>query len=327
MPPKRPKVTIMQTPTGKQARLSKTLANGRLIERKISPEQAFVRAGKRIQGFNERNAKGLGERFLGNAWYSEAQKRQGIHWNPESKAYENNGKGKALKMPLPTFKQRLLGRYLPAQERRLVESQVDFSLKVFGKNLSPEKRAQARKEISRLISGRQVSISNTLRSTKGSDIDEMRRNGIETLNFFKGKGFAAKSEQGTIYPGIMNDITGRSYMARGFSKNYNASTPIHETLHVLKKLGVIKVDVPFAYAADRLWLLEQEVVKPSSVRKAPSKQELDRTRNGNEEPQWSEKSGNRIGQWVFQNIPQEKRWNYLFERCMGKNHAEAMRAI
>ncbi|GEM_PF-2642097 len=311
--------TIKSPDKAVQAFRTVTLPSGKIVQRRLSPAQYFIRTGKPVPGLRARDAKNLGTRFLGRTWYRQATERV--------------AEGKKLQMPLPTFRQRLYGGRLPVAERKMVESQINFAIQTFGKNLRIEQKDLVMREIRRLMPGRMISVSTALREMSRTGLRQLRKQGVELNLFLRGKGFASETEKGTIYSGLMQEHSGRSYLAKGFSTDKETVvTPIHETLHVLQKLGVIKVDVPFAYAAERLYALEKGFLKVSKTRKAPT--DFDRTgREQKDSPgtlfeaQWSEKDGNRLGQWVFQNIPSGKRWAYLQERTMGKSHAEAMSKV
>ncbi|MDD5163707.1 MAG: hypothetical protein PHD95_05890 [Candidatus ainarchaeum sp.] len=93
-------------------------------------------------------------------------------------------------------------------------------------------------------------------------------------------------------------------------------------------------------SGQRLYALENGL-KPDTHIRPPTAEEFDRKARTNPkkkggaigsersggllEAGWSYKIGDRIGQWVFQNLPKEKRWIYLYERSMGKTHSEALK--
>ena len=167
-----------------------------------------------------------------------------------------------------------------------------------------------------------LSISIAVKEKKGL-IEQQKRNEIELYNYMK--------KTGNIYMGLINDNTGKIYLRKNFSLDRRAvSTPLHEILHVLQKKKVITVDVPFAQAADRLYSLEKGFIKPTKKIRAPKDFEFDRIprkeADSNElsEPQWSYPLGNKISQWVYINLPADLRWNYIYLRCKGKTHAQAL---
>jgi len=279
----------------------------RVVDRPLSPQQAFIRTGKRVRELRnngvpinarragEAGTKRLGERFLSNVWHNSAK--------------EVERSGGRLRMPLPTFKQRLNGGRLPANDRAVVEQQLQFALKVFGRGLSSEARQDVIRRVREKVPGRILAVSNALRMEGKHDLESLRANGKDLNEYFRGKGAFAQStgEKGTMYYGITNDKSGRVHLAKGFTADRQSTvTPIHETVHVLKSLGVIKVDAPIAYAADRLYGLEKGILKVEKGRKPPTPQEFNWT-SESEPDVASERIGNRLGQWAFQSLPVGKR--------------------
>jgi len=280
--------------------------------KKLYPEPIFIRTSKIPAGISPKRAKALGARFLSHKWAETARK-----------------KARKAKMPLPTQKQRLNGGKLPESDLAKINAQIDFALNAFNGHLSPAKRASVKRKVRGYITGRMLSVNIALmEQSRGQDLKKMRQHWKELYHHLK--------KHGEIYPALMQDTTGRTYFAKGWSNDRHASTsPIHETVHILQKIGTIKADVPFAQAADRLYALEQGILKPDPRVRNPGKGEFDRKpriesiegREALAEPNWSYDTGTRIAQWLFGSLEREKRWPYLKMRCSGRSHAEALRTI
>jgi hypothetical protein len=255
--------------------------------KRLSHESIFIRTGKIPAGISPKKAKALGARFLSYKWAQSASKKQ-----------------KGQKMPLPTQNQRLYGGRLPKADLARINAQIDFALNAFNGHISPAKRASVKRQVRKYITGRMISINIALREqTRGKDLEKMREHGKELYHHLK--------KHGQIYPAIMQDTTGKTYFAKGWANDrYAATSPIHETVHILQKIGAIKVDVPFAQAADRLYALEQGILKPNPRIRNPKQGEFDRKPRLErvegqamfEEANWSYDTGTRIAQWLFKNF-------------------------
>ncbi|MCX6802834.1 MAG: hypothetical protein NT067_07045 [Candidatus Diapherotrites archaeon] len=282
------------------------LPSGKLV----SLESAFVREGQIPEGMDVARAKRLGTKFLSSAWYDGAK-----------------AKGFKTRLSLPTYAQRVRGGRLPKADLALIHGQVDFAISLFAGNLPAERQAQLASQVRNKVTGRILSVNIAVREKARTDPRQIWEDGKELKTFFK--------EEGAGYTGLMKETDGRQYFAKGFSSQPTArSGPLHETVHALWKLGVIKIDVPFAQAVDRLYALEKGHIKPNPFMRTPTKEEFDRKPSWDKElktfnePNWATDIGNRIAQWAFQAIPESRRrWDYLYQRCMGATHANAMRAI
>lgn len=387
MPPKIPrKIEIRKGPGGQQAVRKVRLPDGRLVERRLSPAQAFIRTGEKLPGLNEAQTKALGTRFLGREWYEQAK---GV-WNPgkkpavseearraqfqqwlETRKQDRRGKvsfaepewmkqakkGGEKIYPLPTQRGRLSGGYLPKADLAQLDKQVRFTVNTFARGLPPERKQELLDTIySRLRSnfGRTLSVSSALREKTPNDITQMREQGIELHGYLQGKGreeFGKGGTRGDIYPGIMKEWgRGRSYIPKGGMQDRQAPenkvVGIHEAIHGLQQMGVLKADVPFAEVGQMLYALEtgmvrnpkfrdptpkefnytprlepeQNLVKPAPG--VPFRQERVFT-----EPEANYKIGDRIGAWVYRNLPEGRRWDYVYRRCMGESHENALRAV
>ncbi|MFH1234842.1 MAG: hypothetical protein V1493_04500 [Candidatus Diapherotrites archaeon] len=246
--------------------------------------------------------------FLSRAWHEEAKARNG-----------------RTKLPIPSLRERLYGGKLPKADLKEIEKQMNFAINVFTNGLPQKKKDSVNWRVKSLITGKTLSISAVLEEN-GKDIKELWDEAMELYHYIKRKG--------EIYPALMQDATGKIYFTKGWRKDkHSKSSPIHETVHVLQKLGVIKVDVPFAQAADRLYCLERKFLKPSKKLKTSTARDLNRKAVWNKkdkthvEAYWSKTVGDKIGQWVFVNIPKKQRWSYLYQRCMGKSHRAALKRI
>lgn len=289
------------------AALPKRKKNIMAIARTRSPESQFIRTGKIPEGLDPNRAKQLGERFLSRTWQQSAVREK-------------------AKLPVPSQRQRISGGTLPKADREKVGEQVDFMVGIFGKRMDLTKRRELKARILQQITRQSLSIRSVLtEETRGSDLKQMRRSGKSLYGYLK--------DFGEIYPAMTQETTGRVYLAKGWSAQRSIqTTPVHETLHVLQKLGVIKDDVPFAQVADRLYGLEKGIFKVDRRIKSPTSSEFDRKPSrvlktgGLAEPDWVYPHGDKLGQWVFTNLRPAQRWNYLFQRCQGLTHQQALRA-
>jgi len=279
-----------------------------------SHESHFIRTGKITAGLDRRKVKKLGARFLSWTWLKTSR-------SPKRK------------LPLPTFRQRMKGGKLPKADRKEIDSQINSALKIFVGHLPKNKINEIEQKIRGLITARILSVNIALREkTKGSDLKQMRTQGKELHHYFESEG----KVQGEINPSLMQETTGKTYFAKGFSSDKNSeSSPFHESIHALQRLGLIKLDVPFAQAAERLYGLEKGIFKVDPRMRNPTKEEFDKKPklekigelNVRYEPNWSYPVGDRIGQWVFQNLPKHQRWQYMILRCNGKSHRETLQVL
>lgn len=280
--------------------------------KRMSPESRFIRTGKIPLDLDPSRAKNLGARFLSKTWHDEATKR------------EKQGKG--LDLPLPTMRQRIHGGRLTESELGEINRQVDFATDIFTKHLSPAKRRTVKRQARELVSKTTLSITSALNAT-GRDLTHMRAEGLELYSLLKRKG------RGNM--GIVNSDTSKFYLAKGWTTHPERSAAVHETIHVLCNLGVIKVEAPTASMADRLYALEQDFLKINLKLSEPALWEFDRqpamkviSARIIAEPQWSYALGNKMGQWVFTHFSEsEARWEYVRLRCMGKTHKETLAEI
>ncbi|MEM0360014.1 MAG: hypothetical protein QXK06_01580 [Candidatus Diapherotrites archaeon] len=246
--------------------------------------------------------------FLSRAWKEEAKARNG-----------------RTKLPVPSLRERLYGGKLSKADLREIERQMDFAIDVFTNGLPKKKKDVVRWRVKNLITGKTLSVSAVLEENS-HDLTEMWEEAMELYRYIKRKG--------EIYPALMQDNTGKIYFTKGWRNDkYSKSSPIHETVHVLQKLGVIKVDVPFAQAADRLYCLERKFLKPNKKIKSPALRDFDRKAVWDKkektfsEAGWTRAVGDQIGQWVFLNLPKKKRWRYLHRRSMGYSHKAALKHV
>ncbi|MFA4906893.1 MAG: hypothetical protein WC602_01345 [archaeon] len=282
----------------------------------VSPESYFIRTGKIPPGMDSKKAKILGTRFLSRKWFDTAS-----NGNP--------------RLPLPTFRQRIHGGTHSKVGRAEIEKQAGFALGVFGRHLSRAEKERAMLNVKKMLTKRILSIGTVIReNTFRTNLTEMRKSGKEFFNYVK-----AKPNAGEIYPALTKETTGKVYFAKGWNSKGNKeerTAPIHEVIHILQKNGIIRTAVPFAQAADRLYGLENGILKPEKLMRAPTREEFDRKPktekrfgekfpNYESEPDWVYQVGDRIGQWAYLSLPKEKRWDYLYLRCIGRSHAEAIK--
>ncbi len=302
----KPKVWIYHT---EKTPLTQVNGQGRLFLH-VSPEQAFIRTGIKTEGLDQQRVQRLGRRFLSRKLYDAAKEKKHT-------------------LPLPTFRQRNYGGKLPKRDLIEIETQMNKAIEFFGKHLSPAKRAEIRRAVSEKITGRILSINTLLREKTPTDIVQMRKQGKELLTYIK--------EEGELYSALMQEHNGKVYFAKGWTSDKIARVaPIHETIHALQRMGVIRTDVPFAQAADRLYGLEQGILKIEQKMRAPTEEEFDKKARPDKaiggtalyEANWSYAIGDRIGQWLFTNIREpEKRWEYLYHRTMGESHQSTLAKI
>ncbi len=278
----------------------------------FSPEQQFIRTGKLPADLNEARAKRLGTRLLSRVWFNEAKKREAV--------------GKS-QLSLPSFRQRLRKGNLSKADVSLIREQTAFAINKFASHLSRQKRAIVTAKVNELMSSRILSINLALREKTNSDLRQMRVQGMELMTKLR--------NEGEMHIGLMQDKSGKVYFAKGWgNKKSEKGIALHEAMHVLQKLGVIKVDVPFAETARWLYCLENGIYSPNAKFRMPTATEFDRKalpeKNDSMllyEAQWSYNLGDRIAEWLYKNVPEKKRWNYLRLRCNNVNHADALKKI
>ncbi len=284
-------------------------------ERLVSPVSYFVRTGKFPLGTSPSaqkrivaKGKKLGSRFLSVTWMQEHNKRNDA------------------KYPLPNQRARISGAKLPSADLKPIQEQISFAVNAFAGHLSPEKKRAISKIVKNKITGKNVNIKALLTDP---DIKKAYAEGKEFYTFLK--------EEGRSYRGLMDDITGKTYFAQGWSNDRRAlTTPIHETIHLLQQTGVIKIDVPFAQAGDRLYGLQKGIFKPEKrltnvsneeLNRKPSIQRKEAEKIVYKEPNWAYPVGSKIGQWIFENLEPAKQWPYLIARCNGESHETACKKV
>ncbi|MBU2100582.1 hypothetical protein KKG83_00025 [Candidatus Micrarchaeota archaeon] len=232
---------------------------------------------------------------------------------------------KALQLSLGEKKELFLGGKLSENDLIQVKEQVNFAVEIFGKNLNKEKKVLLESRLLKKFSEKSLSVKIAMKGKYDSE-KERKREEKELFDYMK--------KSGQIYMGLIDEDTGKIYLRKNFSLDKRSiTTPLHETIHVLQKFKVIKVDVPFAQTADRLYALEKGFIKPDKKIREPKEKEFDRLpkkeKNSKElkEPEWSYELGKKISQWVYLNLPEEKRWDYIYFRCKGKTHNQALNEI
>ncbi len=275
----------------------------------ISPETYFIRTGEVPEGISKKGAKHIGTRFLSGVWQREAR--------------ANVKSEKNLRKYLPTMRQRIYSGRQSKGGAAEVNRQIIFAMDKFARHLNSAQKRAIEIEVRKKLPQRILSVNVALRE-KGGSIHEMRKSGKELYNYLK--------DGGEMFMGLMQDRSGKAYFRKGWVfDTASKSTPIHEVIHVLQKIGVIKIDIPFAQAADRVFSLENKFFKSAPKVRNPTPKEFDRrpqpeksNRNLWYEAGWSDDVGIRIGEWVYKNLRGEDRWGYLYLRCMGNSHQEAL---
>ncbi|MFH1587823.1 MAG: hypothetical protein ABIA76_00610 [Candidatus Diapherotrites archaeon] len=279
-------------------------------EKNAFPEYFFIRTGKMHPHIDKKKAKKLGADFL--SWF----------W---AETHKSKNKKKKHVFPLPKHKERIFGALLPKYDLKLIQEQAKFAVKAFAKKISKKKQAEAEKKIMESISEKSLSVNSILREKTIQDLKHMRNAGKDLYYHLK--------KHGRIYRAVVHETTGKIFFAKGWSQDKEAmTTPLHEAVHILWQEKIIKADVPFAQAADRLYGLEKGILEKDKRIRFPKKKEFDRmphkAKNGNyDEPLWTHFAGNRLGQWIYLKLPKNKRWKYLYFRCNGKTHKETMKKI
>jgi len=287
------------------------------IAKRHSPESHFIRTGRITKGLDPQRAKRLGTRFLGRTWHDSAKQMQSEGRQPE--------------LPLPTFKQRIRGGRQTASAATEIQRQITLAVNLFGTHLTTEQRAQAIQAISGKFKKTTFSVSSLLHNTLRDPVKSLREMRSEGRDFYN-----HAKETGRAYRAITDERTAKTNLAKGWEKDpEGATSPIHEAVHSLQQMGLIKIDVPFAYATDRLYGLETGILKPSAEMGKLTLKDFNRkpapekdVQGAWQENNWAERVGNGIGQWLFTNIhTPEKRWQYLYHRTMGESHQSALAKI
>ncbi|PIN85487.1 MAG: hypothetical protein COV47_01775 [Candidatus Diapherotrites archaeon CG11_big_fil_rev_8_21_14_0_20_37_9] len=284
-----------------------------------SPEAHFILTGEIIDGFDSVKAKKLAENFLAEKWTYHGKK--------------HIKKGN-LELPLPQYNEMLSGTKLTKKDRKLFIAQVDFAAKIFCRHLSAKRKSEIKKILENSLDITSQTIFHNLISSitdeKNPSKDELleaRQMGKTIYKYMK--------KYGHIGGGVIHEKTGKMNLAKGFSESpYYSVTPIHEAIHRLQQLRVIKMDVPFAEAVDAFYALEHGIM--ILQKKKHKKIDFDRKPKIKNksigypnyfEPEWSYDLGKTIGEWLHKNYPGQKGWDYLYIRSMGEKHASALRII
>ncbi|MEI7961313.1 MAG: hypothetical protein WCI04_03170 [archaeon] len=137
--------------------------------------------------------------------------------------------------------------------------------------------------------------------------------------------------RGELPYGVYDPEQNKYSLSNSWQKNAPA-TPLHEIIHYFAEKAIIKVDVPFATAVDTLYVLENQHESINPELSFPTKKEFDfhqvvkhPTGKFFHETSISYEVGSKIAQWLYLKVPKEKRWDYLYWRCMGKNHERTKR--
>ncbi|MCR4335113.1 MAG: hypothetical protein NUV57_01095 [archaeon] len=240
------------------------------------------------------------------------------------KSYKN--KHHKTGLPLPTEKQRMIGEPLPKKDLAHIKGQVRFGISIFCAHIKKAERKKLTSKINRLIKKKNFSILDVI--NESHDAKEVRSDLFMLYHYLK--------DNGEIYLGYNVLESEKIYFAKGWSQDKKGNTTaIHECIHLLHRLGVIKIDIPFAQASDRLYGLEKGLFSPKRkfalhVKDFDKKPRPDKILEGVQcynEPWWSYDVGIKLGYWIFENLKGKKRWNYLYQRTMGLKHKEALEKI
>lgn len=278
-----------------------------------SKEGHFIRTGEMLPGMNEKRAERMAIKFLSYVW---EKRHLEIEKTPRAQ--------RVPRFPLPNANERMYGGKMKKGDIAEIKKQAAFAARVFSRHVGGAKQREISKKIFGFFSKKTLSISDVLLE-KGPSPKEMRRSGKELYTRLKGTG--------QMYHGFIRDgYDLKIAMVKGWRTVHGSAmaVPLHEAIHALHELGCVKFDAPFAEAADRLYSLDKGFLKVDGRVRKPSAREFDINFNAkriNEEPEWTYPIGRKIGQWVYMNLPGGKRWDYLYLRCMGKRHAEALKEI
>ena len=271
-----------------------------------SDVRSFLFRGKNLGKLSSRRFRLRLEKFLSDVWKESYAKK--------------HGKGS---LPLPTEEQRISGERLPKKDLQSINQQASFAVKVFCQNMEKNERKKVLSRIRRLIKKRNFSISDVVRESK--DEEEVRKDLLMLYHYLK--------DYGEIYLGYNVLESKKIYFAKGWSQDLRGSTTaIHESVHLLHRLGLLEIDIPFAQAADRLYGLEKGYFSPKRrvalhVKDFDRKPRVDKKLDGvvcYHEPWWSYDVGIKLGYWAFENLKGRKRWRYLAHRCNGLSHKQAL---
>ncbi|MFH1239850.1 MAG: hypothetical protein V1672_01415 [Candidatus Diapherotrites archaeon] len=241
-------------------------------------------------------------------------------WEKEAKHY-----GGTAKKNLPSRKQMLSGGKLPKKDLNGINEQINDAVTIF---VPKEKRPAIKSKIQKSITGDLLSVNVALREKTNDNYDQMLMQAKELY-------YRLKEFKGETYPALMLDTNGKIYFAKGWQNDKDAvCAPFHEAIHGLQHEGIIKSDVPFASVAECLYGLEKGLFKINLKLKTPRQKDFNkkpRMEKGSDtifyESKWAYRTGFRIGQWIYLNIPESKRWKYLILRCNLKTHNETIRKL
>jgi len=254
-------------------------------------EHKFIRSKNFVKKVSKKHARKIATKALARAW----------------EKYSNLSDSIALVHP--TQHQKIHGGNFPKEAIVIFKTQMRFLSDNFVAYLPKSKRAKARKLLFSL-KPRMLTIPAVLKEKDLHDVEKMYAAAIELYAYLK--------NQGEIYPALLQESTGKFYLAKGWADDPETVTaPIHESIHRLALAEFIAIDVPFAYTAERLYGFEKGINKMDKKMRMPPKKELDieptlvRSKNGKyqfSEPYSSLHSGYRLAQYIYAKIRPKKRW-------------------
>ncbi len=169
--------------------------------------------------------------------------------NRLAKVWEKRAREKPKRrFPLPSRHGMIFGEKHSRQDMVEIFSQMHFAVEIFAQHFSAAKRKELLLALKKKESTRSVSISAILSANsvpnhireKGRQTVQKKQasEAVELQNFLE--------QRGHIYCGWFSNATGMFYLIKGWRNlPHSKTTPIHETIHLLQKLGVIKIDVSF----------------------------------------------------------------------------------
>lgn len=299
----------------------KNLFNNANAIRYVNPRQYFLRTGIKVPGVDPRAATAMGEKILSKAWHSGAREREAI-----------SSKEKVL-LP-PTRRGRINGMKLTVAERREIDNQLTFAVNFFATGMTIKRKSALMQILRRNIASTTISIKSMLLERGKVAPEEIRKLGVEL--------YGRLLEKGEPWYGLMREDTGKMYFPRGWTEIKSLRcVPIHEAIHGLQKEGIIEIDVPFAQAVEIFYALDNGISKINPRIKDPAPEEFDRKPRADTnfrgvekrvqetyyEADWSYGVGKKIAQWAYKKLGSDAGWAYLYRRCNGATHAEAIKEI
>src|SRR3989338_1239513 len=294
-------------------RREEALRKGMLKPGMLTPEWLYMRKNTAVpEGLKRSKLADAGARILSKKWFNVEKE----------KFLAEKGSNPQAGM---TMRQRIHGRaFRNAEIKRQIAAQKKFAFNLIAQHLpDAERRAFLNKWLSRGL--RTISTRELVRYRTAPEIRTETLDNLSDLRLDK-----------RMSGGYTHTETWRDYLHPGFwemSPGLRTSAA-HEAIHQARaEFGARALaDVPWAQAIDRFYGLANGLAGIDRRIGAPNLKDFNREQRYyrdpkialEKEPNWTYTVGNKIGQWAFEKLGEEKGANYLFLRVWGRSHNEAL---